>query len=856
MKRAILIILMISAVLSLAACNGEFRVTVTAGEGGSVTGGGVFNGGDLATVRAFPDDNAIFVGWYSGDDLVSGQSEYTFIVEGNLNLRAVFSKRAVLVLDSDLTEPYGAGEYVSGARVTVYTAVPEHYEFLGWYEGEALVSGDAEFSFVLDSDRRFEARFVAIRYGFSVESTDGGEVEGDFSGSCVFGDEVNLRAVSHEGFRFAGWFENGVFFSDKEEITYTVRGETRLLARFAKGYVLTVIAGEGITTNIDELTTYEGDDIRLEAALDGGYTFLGWRVGGRTVSADTVYEFVMPAADLTVYALCRDEFSGYTSVRTAEELSAIRNEPSGSYVLRRNIDLSDYEWTPICGGAVGFSGVLEGAGCVITGLSAEGDCGYIGGYKHTLELGLFGFVSGGEIRNLTIRASFDVTPDSAAFTTVYAGAFFGRAEALTASDLTAECAIRINSDGKLLYAGGIGGLVSEGSVLSDLKVEGSEIDCISGGAAFVGGIFGGLKASEMTGFSAESSVSARSGSGSGYVGGVVGYSCGLISRGDFVGNVKALSPEGVSPLYAGGIVGCANFTEVSGKVTFGSRGYAENCRSEGKVEAESGKRPVVSGGIIGAAIGAVKVLRSRSDGEITAASGGSYAYAGGIIGQTVFADGAMSVEGCVARGSVNSSGKASSGAETLVSVAGGIVGYAVSVSVKRSYSFADISAESSLGIVSAGGLLGAAVSYESSVLLEESYSAAGKISVSGAPIKVYAGGLVGYLRKGVKLSACFSHVYSYEVAISPADSFIGCFVGNLVGDSAESDYSENCAAYKLPEVSIKVGEDSLDLNENEGAALFDVLSVDFLESNLGWSETVWDFSAISQGGFPVLREAE
>ena len=91
-------------------------------------------------------------------------------------------------------------------------------------------------------------------------------------------------------------------------------------------------------------------------------------------------------------------------ISTAEELDAIRNDMYGSYVLKNDIDLSDYEnWTPI--GATpdsAFHGKFDGQGYSITGLHSKEsfDSGTLTGVSYTS--GLFGVCDGAEIKNVRI----------------------------------------------------------------------------------------------------------------------------------------------------------------------------------------------------------------------------------------------------------------------------------------------------------------------------------------------------------------------------------------------------------------------------------------------------------------------
>ena len=74
----------------------QFVVTVTAGEGGTATGGGSFVVGKTATVRAAAQDGYTFDGWYdAAGKKRSAQEEYSFTVTDSLSLTAKFTKKEV-----------------------------------------------------------------------------------------------------------------------------------------------------------------------------------------------------------------------------------------------------------------------------------------------------------------------------------------------------------------------------------------------------------------------------------------------------------------------------------------------------------------------------------------------------------------------------------------------------------------------------------------------------------------------------------------------------------------------------------------------------------------------------------------
>lgn len=81
-----------------------FDVTVKAGEGGTVTGGGQFIVGKTAAVSAAPLEGYTFDGWYDASgNQVSTAAEYSFTVTAAVTLTARFSKHVAAVQFDDVS---------------------------------------------------------------------------------------------------------------------------------------------------------------------------------------------------------------------------------------------------------------------------------------------------------------------------------------------------------------------------------------------------------------------------------------------------------------------------------------------------------------------------------------------------------------------------------------------------------------------------------------------------------------------------------------------------------------------------------------------------------------------------------
>ena len=129
------------------------------------------------------------------------------------------------------------------------------------------------------------------------------------------------------------------------------------------------------------------------------------------------------------------DYSGYTQVRTAEDLANIANDLDGKYVLINNIDLGDAEWAPIGTEEYPFNGILDGNGNTVSGLNIT---------KTTDGLaGLVGYNTG-TIKNLTVSGNIDADATGSENGVAYIGGIAG----YNAGTIS-QCYNNVNVNGKI-----------------------------------------------------------------------------------------------------------------------------------------------------------------------------------------------------------------------------------------------------------------------------------------------------------------------------------------------------------------------------------------------------------------------
>ena len=241
---------------------------------------------------------------------------------------------------------------------------------------------------------------------------------------------------------------------------------------------------------------------------------------------------------------------GYTIIKTADDLQALKDNLSGKYILMNDIDLSGYNWTAIGTKTNPFSGELNGNGHVIKNLQVDDAAGH--------GIGLFGVIDGANVSNVGLENA-DINVQK------LVGILAGAAKA----SIITNC----YSTGSVRGAGWVGGLIGQITNATTINNCFSTAN-VTGTSSQIGGLVGRLGSSSVSNSYAEGSVLGKI-----FVGGLIGNSAGIsnISFSYALGDVKADDN-------AGGLLGYLGDDKI----------YIDNCYSAGTVEAN-----LSSGGMIG-----------------------------------------------------------------------------------------------------------------------------------------------------------------------------------------------------------------------------------------------------------------
>jgi hypothetical protein len=282
------------AVFELKTYNYIITVTADPEDAGTVSGGGEYAAGEMATVTAEADSCHTFAYWMENDYPASIQNPYVFEVTGNRDLVAIFTLNYhnITVLASAGGTVTNGGNFACGDTITIMATSDDCWKFINWTnESGAVVSQNAIYTFIVTEDAILTANFEETIFNLVVlaDPPEGGVVTGGASNiPCVSGGTfITVEASLNSCYTFAGWWTpDGTRVSTETSYTFNLNEYPydTLFARFeiiAFNITLAALPPDGGTTDpAPDTYLYSCDTtITVTAIPYPHYNFIKWTDG-------------------------------------------------------------------------------------------------------------------------------------------------------------------------------------------------------------------------------------------------------------------------------------------------------------------------------------------------------------------------------------------------------------------------------------------------------------------------------------------------------------------------------------------------------------------------------------------------
>ncbi len=271
-------------------------------EGGTVSGGGTYQSGEVCTLTATANEGYHFVNWTVDGVVVSTETNYSFEVIGSASYVANFALNTyeILVTANPENAGYveGAGTYAHFSTCTLQAIPYVGYHFVNWTLDGEEVSTEVLISFTVTEAASYVANFALNSYVIAATAmpSNGGTVSG--AGTYDHFSTCTLTATANTGYHFVNWTKAGTVVSTTETYSFTVTEAGNYVANFALNlYSVTTAANptEGGTTTGGG-TYLHGTTVTLNATPNEGYTFFNWMRDGEEVSIEATYSFTLTEA--------------------------------------------------------------------------------------------------------------------------------------------------------------------------------------------------------------------------------------------------------------------------------------------------------------------------------------------------------------------------------------------------------------------------------------------------------------------------------------------------------------------------------------------------------------------------------
>ncbi len=306
-------------------------------EAGVVSGGGSFYSGETANITATPENGYSFTAWIHNGEEVSQQPEYSFEVNENTTLIALFSP---LTYEVNLQavpniggSTNGQGIYTYGQEATISAQPAKDYEFLYWRESGDIISTDINYTFTVTQNRNLQARFNKSSGSIKISAQAHPPGLAFISGAGYYEENqwVELEATPiNNNQDFEGWFEGDKLISKDRSIGFVASEDKSIVASFnqeSKEFEVEVVSDPQFDIQINGTGAYhEGETVKLELVESEDTQLAGWRnAAGQIVSRSNPYTFTI-SRNITLEVLLES-----TVAEHKEEVVRAYPNPSNGY---------------------------------------------------------------------------------------------------------------------------------------------------------------------------------------------------------------------------------------------------------------------------------------------------------------------------------------------------------------------------------------------------------------------------------------------------------------------------------------------------------------------------------------------
>ena len=272
-------------------------ISVSSSSAGSVSGlNATYKVGDKVTVTAVTNNGYTWDGWYLNGEKVSSDLQYEIqITEESLQYVATW-KYYTLTTSRNINVAGSISSYQNqkvtvGDSVELVASTNDGYTWLGWYDGETLLTSDLSLDYTMTAENKvLTAKWTYYTLSTACNNSNAGAYTIYNNQKIAVGNLVALTATTNDGYTWLGWYDGDTLVSSDLSFDYTMTAaNTTLTANwtpilYSISYTLT--KDENIDVDLVDTYTIESANIKLPHNNNGQYFIDCW------YDADKPNEFV------------------------------------------------------------------------------------------------------------------------------------------------------------------------------------------------------------------------------------------------------------------------------------------------------------------------------------------------------------------------------------------------------------------------------------------------------------------------------------------------------------------------------------------------------------------------------------
>lgn len=223
-------------------------------------------------------------------------------------------------------EVTGAGRYKWGSLVTIVASPASGSGFVGWYEGDALISNEQVYRIEVKKNTNLKAIFngSSTKVKVSVTVNPAGKATISGEGMYSINTQATLQCVPVTGYGFDYWEIDGVRYTINP-LTFGVTKTTNVICKLVPPKRdLTLLGSPSGIFQLSGAGAYSvNDPVTVKAnLLSQDYEFAGWYrdsvIPSNLISTNATHSFNMPDQDLVLYASANEKVvENYYEIRVS-----------------------------------------------------------------------------------------------------------------------------------------------------------------------------------------------------------------------------------------------------------------------------------------------------------------------------------------------------------------------------------------------------------------------------------------------------------------------------------------------------------------------------------------------------------